>query len=169
MDEEHRLSDLGAEIGQAARRQVAGEHGSSDRVEAEQPGEDHLLGAVDVDCLAHGADSRTLGNDRLEAVRLGRLLKHHLAADRETDAADPVVLDVRPSLEERDRRFEVARPLPAEEIRISLALALATPVEEQHAVAVAGEEPGGLLRALAPREGDDGRAVSRRHVPAHES
>ena len=33
---------------------------------------------------------RALGHDRLQRVRLGRGLDHHLAADREADAADPL-------------------------------------------------------------------------------
>src|SRR3712207_8484319 len=44
----------------------------------------------------------------------------------------------------------------------------ATTVEQQHAVAVACEHPRLLLRTLAARERDHGRAVARRDVPALE-
>src|SRR4029453_10475322 len=57
---------------------------------------------------------------------------------------------------------------PAEAVRLAVARALAAAGEYEHAVAVPGEHARRLLRALAARERDHGRAVLRRHVPALE-
>ena len=102
------------------------------------------------------------------AVRLGRGLDHHLAADREADAADPLRVDVGAALQERDGGVDVPLALPAEQVRIALALALASAVEEQHAVAVVGEHLRPLLRGRPAGERDHGRAVLRLDVPALE-
>ena len=86
----------------------------------------------------------------LRAVGLGRRLDHHLAADREADAADPLGIDVGATLQERDGRVDVSLALPAEGVGVALALALAAAVEEEDAVAVAREQPRPLLRAARP-------------------
>ena len=88
------------------------------------------------------------------AGRLGCSLDHHLAADRETDAADPPRIDVRTALQERDRRVDVPLALPAEEVGVALALALAATVEEQDAVAMPREQLRALLRGRPSGEGD---------------
>ena len=61
-----------------------------------------------------------------------------------------------------------ASPPQPQRVRLALALALAAAVEQQHAVAVAGEHAGLLLRAVAAGEGDHRGAVARRDVPAAE-
>ena len=99
---------------------------------------------------------------------LGRGLQHQLAADGETDAADPSRFDVGPVLEELDRRVDVFLAAPAEDVAVALAGALTAAVEEQDAVAVAGEHARVLLWAAAAGEGDDGSAVLRGDVPALE-
>ena len=105
------------------------------------------------------------------AFRLRRLrgrLDHHLAADREADAADPLRIDVRAALQERDRGVDVALALPAEEVGVALALALASTVEEQDAVAVPCQQLRTLLRGCPAGEGDHRCPVARRDVPAAE-
>src|SRR5262245_61707463 len=94
--------------------------------------------------LAAGPHTGPLRDDRLQLVVLRRLLDHHLAADGEPEPADPPVRDVGPCLQVVDRRRDVAVALPAEQVRVTFALALAAPVEEEHAVAVAREQPRGL-------------------------
>ena len=121
-----------------------------------------------VELLAVHARAGALGDDRREVVRLGRRLEHHLAADGEADAADAVRVDVGTLLQVGDRGLDVAVAAPAEGVRVPVAAALAAAVEEQHAVAVRGQHPGLLLRAVAAGEGDDGGAVARRDVPALE-
>ena len=116
--------------------------------------------------VAHGAAACALGDDRLERRRLGRLLDHHLAADREADAADALGVDVGTALQEGDRRVDVTLAVPPEGVGVALALALAATVEEQHAVAVAGEHPRPSLRSRPTGERDHGRPVLRRDVPA---
>ena len=74
-------------------------------------------------------------------------MDQHLAADREPDPADPLRVDVRAAAQIRGRRVEVAVADPAEDVRVTLARAFAATVEEQHAVAVADQHPGLLLRA----------------------
>jgi len=86
--------------------------------------------------------------------------------DGEADAGDAAGVDVRPTLQKLDRRQDVLVAAPAEEVAVAVALALAAPVEEQDAVAVAGEEACRLLRTIATGKGDHCCAVSRRDVPA---
>ena len=109
-----------------------------------------------------------LGDHGGELVGLGGGLEHHLAADREADAADAVRLDVGPVLQVRDRGLDVRLAAPAPGVRLAVAVALAAAVEQQHAVAVAGEHARLPLRAVAARERDHGGAVARRDVPALE-
>ena len=106
--------------------------------------------------VADRAAARALGDDRPERRRLGCSLDHHLAADREADAADPIRIDVGPALQVRDGGVDVALALPAEQVRVALALALAATVEEQHAVAVPCEE----LRTLAARTNGPGNEIT---------
>ena len=122
----------------------------------------------DRQALAERPDASALRDERGQPVRLGRRLHHHLAADREADPADPFRVDVGAAAEELDGRPDVALSLPAEDVRVAVALALASPVEEQHPVAVAGEHPCRPLRPAPARERDHGRAVLRRDVPAAE-
>ena len=67
-------------------------------------------------------------------------------------------------------RRDVVAGVPADAERAPAALAVAVEVEEQDAVAVAGEQAGvvGDAEPVAARAVDqrDGRAVARRHVPA---
>ena len=91
---------------------------------------------------------------------------HHLAADGEPDAADSLGIDVRLTLQERNRRVDVPLALPAEGVRVALALALAAAVEEQDAVSVAREQLGPLLGGGAARERDHRGSVARPDVPA---
>ena len=127
--------DLRHEALQVGRRHVAGEEGRRCGGDARA---DHLLPRRRrSDQVADGAAAAALGDDRLQRVGLGRGLDHHLAADREADAADPLGVDVGAGLEEGDRGVDVALALPAEQVRVALALALAAAVEEQDAVAVA--------------------------------
>ncbi len=72
------------------------------------------------------------------------------------------------SLEVGDRGLDVSFAAPAPAVRLALAVALAAAVEEQHAVAVAGEHARLGLRAVAAGERDHGRTVLGRHVPALE-
>jgi hypothetical protein len=74
-------------------------------------------------------------------------LEHHLAADGEADPADPPVADVRLLLQPRDGGVDVLRVVPAEQVRVALTAVVATRVEQEHSVAVAGEHP--RLRQLA--------------------
>ena len=83
-----------------------------------------------------------------------------------------------PVLEEGDGRVDVALAVPAESVRVALALALAAAVEEQHAVAVAGEQlrprlradarPGNEITAAPLRDGTyqplEPQAVARREL-----
>ena len=101
--------------------------------------------------VANRAAARSLGDDRLQLRRLGGRLDHHLAADREADAADPLRIDVRAALQERDRGVDVALALPAEEVGVALALALTATVEEQDAVAVPCQQLRALLRRMPVR------------------
>ncbi len=101
--------------------------------------------------------------------QLGRRLDHHLAADGEADAADPLRVDVGTMLQECDRRVDVSLALPAEEVRVAVALALAATVEEEDAVPVTGEQLRPLLRARPAGERDHRRAVPRADVPAPQS
>ena len=114
------------------------------------------------------AGAGTLGDDRGEALVLRRRLQHHLATDREADAADAGRVDVGPVLEEVDGGVDVTLPAPAPHVGVAVADTLAPAVEQQHAVAVADQHPGVCLRALAAREGDHGGAVPGGHVPALE-
>ena len=107
-----------------------------------------------------------LGHDRPERGGLRSRFDHHLAADGEADPADPVGVDIGPTLQEGNGRVDVSLALPAEEIRVALALALAATVEHQDAVAVPREHLRPLLRGGAAGEGDHRRAVPRRDVPA---
>ena len=77
----------------------------------------------------------------LSAVRLGGGLDHHLASDREADAADPLGVDVGTAPEELHGGVEVALALPSPGVRVAVALAFAAPVEEEDAVAMAREQP----------------------------
>ena len=85
-----------------------------------------------------------------------------------SEPADAAGMDVRPALEEGERSLQVPVAGPAERVGIAFALALAPAVEEENAVAVAGEHPGMWLRALAAGEGDHGCTVARGDVPAGE-
>ena len=166
VDEEHRTRrDLRHEAPQVGRRQVVGEEGRRGRGHAVS---EHLLPRpyrVRED-VAHRTAARALRHDRLERRRLGGRLDHHLAADGEADAADPLGVDVGAALQEGDGRVDVTLSLPAERVRVALALALAATVEEQHAVTVAGQHPRLVLRSGPAGERDHGRAVLRRDVPA---
>ena len=73
-----------------------------------------------------------------------------------------------PVLQVRDGGLDVLVAAPAPGVGPALAAALAAAVEEQHAVAVAGEHARLALRAVAAREGDDRGAVARGDVPALE-
>jgi hypothetical protein len=168
VDHQHGLCDLSAQIQEVARRQVAGEDGRSRRDEREDGGGDDLVRSVQVDGLADGAHARAFGHHGLELVRLGGGLEQDFAADGEAESADAVRVDIGPRLEVCQGRLHVARTSPAERVRVALALSLAAPVEEQDPVAVLGEEPRRLLRALASRERDHGRTVARGQVPALE-
>ena len=96
-------------------------------------------------------------------------LQQELAADGQTEARDPLRVDVRASLEEADRGPQVGLTVPAKRVEVAVAVALAAPVEQQHAVAVAHEEPGAGDRAARPaREDDHRRTVARRDVPGGE-
>ena len=118
------------------------------------------------DLVTDRPTARPLGDDRLEVGRLRRRLDHHLAADREPDAADFPGIYVGLALQECDGRADVPFALPPERVRVALALALTAAVEEQHPVSVACEELGPLLRGGSARERDDGGPVARRDVPA---
>ena len=95
-------------------------------------------------------------------------MEHQLAADGQPEAADALGVDVGPALEERDGGLDVLLALPAERVRVALALALTAAVEEQHAVAVPGEHARLRLGAVAAGERDHGGAVLGRDVPAGE-
>ena len=89
----------------------------------------------------------------LSCGRLGCGLQKHLAADGESEPADPAPVNVGLALQERDRGEEVLVAGPAVHVAIALALALAAAVEHEHAVAVADEHPRVLLgRRRAPGE-----------------
>ena len=118
--------------------------------------------------LAYGTDPRPSETTAVEAVRLGGRLDHHLAAHREPDAPDPIRVDVGPAPEIVDGGVHVPLALPAEDVRVALALALAAAVEEEDAVPVADEHPRLPLCTPPPWKGDDRRAVLRGHVPALE-
>ena len=80
--------------------------------------------------LADGARARPVGDDRPEAVGLGRSLQQQLAADRETYPSKARAVDIRAALQEGYGGLEVPFACPAEGIRIAFALTLSTPVEE---------------------------------------
>ena len=82
--------------------------------------------------------------------------------------ADAAMVYVGSSLEKGDSGVEVSLATPAEDVRVTFALTLAAPVEEEHSISVAGKHPGLPLRAFPAREGDDRRAVPGRDVPALE-
>ena len=100
-----------------------------------------------VELVAQRLTARSLGDDGRERIGVGCRVDQHLAAHREADRADPVGVDVVARLEVRGRGVQVAVAAPAEDVRISVARALSTAVEEQHPVAVADEHPRLLLGA----------------------
>jgi hypothetical protein len=71
------------------------------------------------------------------------------------------VYDVATSLEEADRALQVAVEGPAEGVRIAVALAFTSPIEDEHPVTVADEHPRMLLRPLLAGEHDHRGAVAR--------
>ena len=116
VDEEDGAVDLRHEALAASaggRSSVKSAVGDRDDAVAERRRASRRAGVGEV--VADGAAARALGDDRPQRGRLGRGLDHHLAADREADAADPLRVDVGPALEERDGRVDVARAVPAEE------------------------------------------------------
>ena len=96
-------------------------------------------------------------------------MDHHLAADGEAEAADLLGVDVGAAAQVVGGGVEIPLAVPAEEVRVAFAGALAAPVEEEDAVAVADEHARLPLRPRAPREGDDSGAVPRGHEPALEA
>jgi hypothetical protein len=126
------------------------------------------LGSGYVPHLAVRAAPGSLGHDRAQRGDFRGRLQQHLAADREPDAAYAVGVHVLARPQVLDRGLHVAVAIPSVGVRVTLALALAAAIEQQHAVAVPGEEARAALRTLAARERDDGRAVARRDVPALE-
>ena len=67
-----------------------------------------------------------------------------------------------------DGGVDVFGVVPAEQVRVALAAVIAARVEQEHAVAVAGEHPRLRQLARARRVGDHGRAVARADIPAGE-
>ena len=125
--------------------------------------------ARDAAQLADRADGGALGDDGLHVLAVGRGLKESLAANGQSEASDAIGLDVGPALQEVDRGEQVALAVvPGVGVGIAVALALSTTVEDEHAVAMAGEHPGGALGALAPERHHHGGAVLRWHVGALE-
>ena len=171
-DQEQRLVDPGGEVLQVRRRSVVG--GDRDRggLDGRHRRAERVLRQRAVALLIHvlgeGAPPGTLGHHGGELVGLGGGLDHHLAADGEADAADPLGVDVGPALEVVDRGLDVRVAAPAPGVGLALAATLAATVEEQHAVAVPGEHPRRPLRAVAAGERDHRGAVLRRDVPALE-
>ena len=166
VDEEHRRGgDPTDEVLQALRRHfVAKERhprGERDRCRDLEP----LVAPRHVEVLADRAFTGAFGHHGSEPGRLGGGFEHHLASHREADAADPVLLDVRPVPEEAHRCCDVLMTSPAERVRISFAFTFAAPVEEQDAVTMSGEDARRPLSALAARKGDHGGAVLRGDVP----
>src|SRR5262249_8326766 len=152
--EERGAVDLRDEAVERPRRQVVGEERRRDRDDAVS--EDPLPWGVVDEVVANRAAARAFRDDRLQRRRVGRGFAQHLAADREADAADAPRVDVGAALEVGNGSVDVASAMPAEGVRIALALALAATVEEQDAVAVAGQELRAGLRAGAPGERDHG-------------
>jgi hypothetical protein len=101
-------------------------------------------------------------------LRLGGALQEHLAPHREPEAANAVGIDIGSALHEGKRRLQIAVAGPAERVGIAFAFAFTAAVEEENAVAMAGEHPSVRLRALAAGEGNDGGTVPRGDVPAGE-
>src|SRR5436190_9115754 len=95
-------------------------------------------------------------------------MNEYLAPDRESDRTGPLAVDVRAGAQIRGGGVEVAVAVPAEDVRVTLARALAATIEEENAVAVADEHPRLLLRTRAAGDGDHFRTVARRHKPAFE-
>ncbi len=60
-------------------------------------------------------------------------------------------------------------PLQPRSVRVAVALPLAAPVEQEHAVALADQQPRRLLRPLAAGEGDHRRTVLGGNEPAVEA
>ena len=104
--------------------------------------------------LTDRAEPRTLGDDGPQSWCPCGGLQQHLAAHREPHSANPVRIDVRPALQEGDRRGDVVRSLPAVGVGITGAAALPATVEKEHAVPVARQELGVPLRSFATRIGD---------------
>ena len=169
-DQQERLVDPAGQVLQMLRRQLVRGHGDRRRLERGDRSAQHLLDArqVLVHVLRVRARTGAFGDHGLELLVRGGGLEHHLAADGEADAADPVRIDVGPALEVLDRGVDVLAAAPAPGVRLTFALALAAAVEQQHPVAVPGEHARLPLRAAAAGEGDHGRAVLRRDVPALE-
>ena len=168
-DQQHRPARPAASVLEVRRRGLVGEHrDAADFTAGHREAEGPLAegGIVVVHVLRGRPRPGALGHHRRERVGLGCRLDHHLAADGEADAADAVRVDVRPPLQVRDGGLDVRVAAPAPGVRLALALAFAAAVEEQHAVAVAGEHPRLLLRAVAAGERDHRRAVARGDVPA---
>ena len=166
VDEEHRRrSDAADEVLEARWRRVV-------REERDPRAERGIRGHVgplavsrDVEVFADRTFACALGYNSFESASSRGGFEHHLAADGEADAADPISLDIRAALQEADGGLDVLVPCPAPGIGVAFALAFATAVEQQNAVTVSREHARGFLCALAAREGDDSGAVLRGHVP----
>src|SRR4051794_30152274 len=163
IDEEDRArGDPPDQVLEVRRRRLVREEGRARR--------DHRVGryvqpGLFLDDLANRARARAFGHESLEVIRFGGRLQHHLPADGEPDAADPVSIDVGTTLEERRRRGDVFVERPTVRVRLAVTLSLTAPVEEQHAVPMPHEHAGVLLRASPAGEGNDSRTVPRRHIP----
>ena len=114
------------------------------------------------------ARARALGHHGGEVARPGGGLQHHLAADRQPEAADPRRVDVGAVLEERDAGADVLVevPAPARRGRPRCGPRRGGRRAARRSRGARASAPGGASRAA--REHDHRGAVARRHVPAVE-
>jgi hypothetical protein len=118
--------------------------------------------------LGERPNTRALGDDGPQPTVVRCRLQQELTAYRAPEAADAVGVHVGSMAEVGHGGAQVRLAVPAVEVDVAFARPLPAPVEQEHAVAVASEQPC-LRDGSAPAgERDDCRAIAARDVPSRE-
>ena len=145
-----RGSDLRDEALQICRRDVAREER---RRRGDEAGADELA-PVAAGFAAVSRTERPLAPSETIALSAVDSAAASIIISPPTERPMPPIrsrIDVGAVLQVRDRSMDVALALPAEQVRVAVALAFAATVEEQHAVAVARKHLRALLRRARGR------------------